>query len=79
MPDLPFECGNLLSAKKQPEATSQLLNTELERGYVIGPFDIIPFSHYRISPLGVAESKYSDKKRLIVDLSAHMIMKFIQV
>ena len=44
--------------------------TGLERGYIIGSFNNIPFEHYRISPLGVAESKYSEKKRLIVDLLA---------
>lgn len=70
LPELSYECDNLLSAKQNPEITSELIATELERGYVIGPFDNIPFEHYRISPLGVAESKYSKKQRLIVDLSA---------
>ena len=70
LPELPWECDNLLSAKRQPDITSELLETELDRGYVVGPFDTIPFHNYRISPLGVAESKYSKKKRLIVDLSA---------
>ena len=28
------------------------------------------FSIYRVNPLGIAESKYLGKKRLIVDLSA---------
>ena len=70
LPELPWECDNLLSAKRQPDITSELLETELDRGYVVGPFDTIPFHNYRISPIGVAESKYSKKKRLIVDLSA---------
>ncbi|MEW8338437.1 MAG: reverse transcriptase domain-containing protein [Candidatus Thiodiazotropha taylori] len=70
LPKHSYECANLLSAKNQPPITMELLNTELERGYAIGPFDRIPFEQYRISPLGVAESKYSKKKRLIVDLSA---------
>ena len=70
LPELSHECANLRSAKNQCDTTTQLLNVELERGYVIGPFDQIPYDHYRISPLGVAESKYSKKKRLIVDLSA---------
>ena len=70
LPELPFECDNLLSAKKQPEITSELVATEFEQGYIIGLFNNIPFEHYRINPLGVAESNYSKKKRLIVDLSA---------
>ena len=35
-----------------------------------GPFDSPPFDNYRVSPLGVAEGKYSKKKRLILDLSS---------
>ena len=54
----------------QPATASQLLETELERGYVIGPFANIPYKNYRISLLGIAESKYSKKKRLFMDMSA---------
>ncbi len=70
LPELPYECKNLLSAVKQPEITTELINAELKNGYLIGPFAVIPYSNYRISPVGVAEGKYSGKKRLIVDLSA---------
>ena len=61
VPELSYECSNLLSAKTQP-ATSQLLETELERGYIIGPFANIPYKNYRIKPLGIAKSKYSKKR-----------------
>lgn len=70
LPQVSFECDNLLSAKKDPAATSELLQTELERGYILGPFASVPFETYRISSLGIAIGKYSGKKRLIVDLSA---------
>ena len=70
LPVIPYICKNLLSATKQPQSTMELLQTELERGYVIGPYDFIPFSCYRISLIGIAVGKYSGKKRLIVDLSA---------
>jgi hypothetical protein len=33
-------------------------------------FDAPPFSVYRVSPIGIAEGKYSGKKRLILDLSS---------
>lgn len=33
-------------------------------------FSNIPFSTYRVNPIGLAESKYSKKQRLIVDMSA---------
>lgn len=42
----------------------------MNKGYVCGPFVNIPFKQFRINPVGVAEGKYSKKKRLIVDLSA---------
>ena len=42
----------------------------MNKGFLYGPFDKPPFQTYRISPIGVAEHKYSKKKRLIVDLSA---------
>lgn len=70
LPSMTFECDNLLSAKRQPESTSELIQMELERGYIMGPYDKSPFSTYRVSPIGVAVGKYSGKKRLIVDLSA---------
>ena len=69
--DLPtFHCRNLLTARRDPTTVSNILGSELEKGYIIGPFDKPPFTHYRISPVGIAEHKYSGKKRLIVDLSA---------
>ena len=70
LPTNSIECKNLRSAERQQEDVAHLINTEVEKGYLFGPFDHIPFEHFRINPIGVAESKYSKKKRLIVDLSA---------
>lgn len=64
------ECRNLLSARKQPDIVANLLQQECLKGFLLGPFNTPPFSHYRISPIGIATGKYSDKKRLIVDLSS---------
>ena len=71
--DLPrdsFICKNLQSAVKDPSSVSALISTELQKGFLLGPFPDIPFQHYRINPVGLAEHKYSKKKRLIVDMSA---------
>ena len=70
LPTKSYTCKNLLSAIRNPEVVSDLLSHELKQGYIIGPFDEPPFEIYRINPLGIAERKYSKKKRLIVDLSA---------
>ena len=48
----------------------ELLAKEVKKGYMIGPLSKSPFSIFRVSPIGVATRKYSNKKRLIIDLSA---------
>lgn len=70
IPPKPLICHNLMSARSQPIITSALIQSELDKGYLKGPFDSIPYSNYRINPVGIAEGKYSKKKRLIVDMSA---------
>lgn len=65
-----FSCNNLLSAVKEPEIVDSLLQKEVKKGFMIGPFDKSPFSTCRINPIGIATRKYSGKKRLIIDLSA---------
>ncbi|VDI76734.1 Hypothetical predicted protein [Mytilus galloprovincialis] len=65
-----MECRNNLSARSQKDTVADLINKELLNGFVYGPFEKLPFDDYRVSPLGVAEGKYSFKKRLILDLSA---------
>lgn len=70
LPTFSFTCQNLQSAIKDPQAVDDLMGKEIEKGYMIGPFDQPPFNLFRINPLGVAVRKYSGKKRLIIDLSA---------
>ena len=70
IPARSFECKNNLSARRNPHTVKACLDSEVSKGYVIGPFKIPPFDCYRTSPLGLAKRKYSDKKGLILDLSA---------
>lgn len=63
-------CRNLRSATSQPKIVTELINAELSKGYIIGPFSNPPFDIYRINPIGMVQKKYSKKYRLIVDLSA---------
>ncbi|XP_033745599.1 uncharacterized protein LOC117331113 [Pecten maximus] len=70
LPCYSYECHNLKSALADPESVADLVTKELDRGYLLGPFDFIPFDKFRINPIGLAEHKYSKKKRLIVDMSA---------
>ncbi|CAG2256725.1 unnamed protein product [Mytilus edulis] len=70
LPSKSLECKNLLSTKKFPDDVTKLVDDELRKGYLIGPFTKPPFDTYRISPIGIVEGKYSKKKRLILDLSA---------
>ncbi|CAC5375572.1 unnamed protein product [Mytilus coruscus] len=70
LPSKSLECKNLLSTKKFPDDVTKLVDDELRKGYLIGPFTKPLFDTYRISPIGIVEGKYSKKKRLILDLSA---------
>lgn len=65
-----YECKNALSARNDPEATANLIEDELDKGFIQGPFEKPPFPVYRVSPIGIAVHKYSLKKRLILDLSS---------
>ena len=66
------ECKNVLSARMQPDIVAKLFKDECDKGYAYGTFLEAPFDTYHISPIGVATGKYSDKKCLIIDLSAPM-------
>jgi len=70
MPTRSCVCRNLRSAKTEPDSTQKLIESELKKGFLIGPYETIPYETYRINPIGIVEGKYSKKKRLIVDLSA---------
>ena len=70
LPSSTLELNNLLSARCQPEITRNLISKEVKKGFLSGPYENMPFPVYRVNPIGVAEGKYSNKKRLIVDLSA---------
>lgn len=70
LPKTSLECKNLLSACRDPETVDLIVQEELQKGYLLGPFTKVPFAVFRINPIGIVEGKYSKKKRLIVDLSA---------
>jgi hypothetical protein len=55
---------------KQKAVVQELIEKEVQKGFLSGPHDKLPFDSYRVSPIGIAEGKYSHKKRLIVDLSS---------
>ena len=70
LPEISFECPILRSVRRDRKNVTLLVDEELKKGSVIGPFLTPPFVNYRINPIGIVESKSSKKKRLIVDLSA---------
>ncbi|CAC5418314.1 unnamed protein product [Mytilus coruscus] len=55
LPSNSIECKNLKSALSQPAHVLKLIESEAEKGCLEGLFDFIPFEHYRINPIGVAE------------------------
>lgn len=66
----PYVARNLQSALAEPDIVSSLLDKELNKGYIIGPFSSSPFSLHRVNSIGIATRKYSGKKRLIFDMSS---------
>jgi hypothetical protein len=69
-PQISHECKNLLSTKEFSKDVTALLHEELDKGFIVGPYEYPPFHTVRINPLGIVHSKYSCKKRLIVDMSS---------
>ncbi len=65
-----YMCDNNLSAKKNSNFVAAALKEEVDNDFMVGPLKKLPWASYRVSPLGVAEHKYSGKLRLICDLSA---------
>ena len=59
LPAVSFTCNKnvLLSAKKEPEMVDALLEKEVKKGFMIGPFVKSPFSIFRINPIGIATRK----------------------
>jgi hypothetical protein len=72
-PPATYECNNLLSCKQHVDFVRQTLLEEVQQGNMIGPYFPAPpleMTPYRVSPIGVAASKYTKQLRLIVDLSS---------
>ena len=59
---------NNKSARDHPEAVSEAIAKEVNRGHTAGPFPVPPFPHCHISPLGT-DPKPDGSYRLILDLS----------
>jgi len=70
IPSTPYMCKNLQSARNDPQSVSDLIQKEIKKGFLLGPFPSIPYSAFRINAVGLAVHKYSKKQRLIVDMSA---------
>ena len=62
---------NLLSAIQNPEAVESdaIIEKEIAAQRLAGPFSSPPFSHFRISPLGLVPKKTEGEFRLIHHLS----------
>lgn len=46
LPDFSFSYPNLQSARKEPQVVDELLAKEVNKGYMIGPFNKPPFNFY---------------------------------
>ena len=62
------EITNHYSAVRFPGAVSQYLNTEIQMGAILRPFQEVQYDHFHCSPL-LTRPKDVDKRRVILDLS----------
>jgi len=56
---LSFKCPNNRSATFRPEIVNNVIDDEIQKGYLVGPSKTSPFSNYKVSPIAVGERKYS--------------------
>lgn len=70
LPQFSFECPNLKSAMSAPVKIDDLIKKEFNKGFGIGPFRSSPFKLWRVSPIGLVCGKFSNKFRIIYELSA---------
>lgn len=61
LPSDTFECPNLRSSSIDTEAVDLLLQSGLEKGFIVGPFTTLPFRVWRVNPLGLVRGKVSKK------------------
>jgi len=69
--EIPPFTKNHSSASDHPDVVEKALRSELNKGFLAGPFPSPPFSPFRVSPIGVVLKKWSSPPqfRLIHDLS----------
>ena len=60
---------NLNSTLLHPMVCQNIIEKELSLNRFLGPFEVIPFEHFNINPMGVVPKKEKGSFRLIIDLS----------
>lgn len=70
LPLTTHKCRNIQSAAIDTQAIDYLLQSEVDKAFIIGPFAQSPFPVWRVSPIGLVNGKFSNKLRLVYDLSA---------
>ena len=68
-PHISSDSINHGSVLKNPDPVTHKIVKEIAAGRLAGPFDKLPFTNFRISPIGLVEKKESGAFRLIHDLS----------
>ena len=60
---------NDISVVLHPEAAQKLIQAEIDKGRIKGPYDKLPFDVYHISPFKLVEKKIPNTYRPIINLS----------
>lgn len=68
-PRLHIESSNLISAHQHPRETMEKIANEIKLGRIWGPYEKLPISNLRVSPIGVVPKGDNAGWRLITHLS----------
>ena len=64
------QCDNSSAVKKNPEIAQQLIDAEIEKGHILGPFSKLPLPNLVFLPINIVPKAGGSKKfRLIHDLA----------
>ena len=67
--ELSTTAKNDISVDLHPEAARQLIQAEVDKGRIRGPYEKLPFEVYHISPFKLVEKKIPNTWRPIINLS----------
>ncbi|CAC5372760.1 unnamed protein product [Mytilus coruscus] len=74
-----YECKNALSARRDPETVQTLIDDELRKGFINGPFDVLPFASFRIKKFLELAPEAEEKPTSCPSLTGYIICPVLSI